>query len=89
MYLVKQGTVKIQKYINIDKQGIQPTNVKQWQMELTSELYLHTVQKCSTGHIFGETEMVYGLRRGCNALVTRDCEVFYLGRDGFFDTFEE
>lgn len=57
-YMIKQGRVKVEKWVKVQKKNYWPVSTSEWEASIVEQNIIKHVLTLNTGQYFGETEMI-------------------------------
>ncbi|CAG9332721.1 unnamed protein product [Blepharisma stoltei] len=86
-YVIKQGKVEIQVYIDVERQNKWPTASQQWKIMQINRKYIINLQTLLPGDFFGEADLIDDCPRQTRAICTEPTTCLTINKSEFFEVF--
>ncbi|CAG9329974.1 unnamed protein product [Blepharisma stoltei] len=86
-YIIKQGQVEVQAYVDLEKQNRWPTSSQEWDLLQINRKYIITLSTIGKGCFFGETDMIDGCPRKTRAVCVTQTICLTINKKQFFEVF--
>ncbi|CAG9333700.1 unnamed protein product [Blepharisma stoltei] len=87
LYIIKEGKVEIQAFIDVEQKNCWPTGSQKWKIRQIKRKYIVTLNTLTYGQFFGEAELIEDYPRQTRAIAKEPTSCLIINRTEFFEVF--